>query len=137
MNYSIIDIVGVIDATAACGVLLLLPGLALAQIADVFGFRQTKTQRIYALALVTGCAVLPILDSLLARFLGLGAALAFNSALAAYGLRVLWRAGLPRPDRFVLAACGIWMALLLYAWVDLDAGEGLYPSLLMLDIVKH
>jgi hypothetical protein len=137
MNYSIVDLAGVIGATVACGVLLLLPGLALAHIADVLGFRKTRTQRIYAVALVTGCAVLPVLDSLLARFLGLGAALAFNLALVAYGLRVLRRVGVPRPDRFVLAACGAWMAVLLYAWIDFGTGERLYPSLLMLDIVKH
>ena len=66
MNYSIVDLAGAIGATVACGVLLLLPGLALAHIADVLGFRKTRTQRIYAVALVTGCAVLPVLDSLLA-----------------------------------------------------------------------
>ena len=137
MNYSIVDFVGVIGGTAACAALLLLPGLAIGHITNVFGFRQIKTARIYPLALVLGYAVLPVLDSLLSRFLGLGAALAFNLLLAGYGLRVAWLAGMPRPDRLALTACGIWMALLVYAWIDLDTGARLYPSLLMLDVVKH
>src|SRR4051794_29099463 len=65
MNYSIVDFVGVIGGTAACAALLLLPGLAIGHITNVFGFRQIKTARIYPLALVVGCAVLPVLDSLL------------------------------------------------------------------------
>ncbi len=137
MNYSIVDFVGVIGGTAACAALLLLPGLAIGHITNVFGFRQIKTARVYPLVLVLGYAVLPVLDSLLSRFLGLGAALAFNLLLAGYGLRVAWLAGMPRPDRLALTACGIWMALLVYAWIDLDTGARLYPSLLMLDVVKH
>ena len=58
MNYSIVDFVGVIAGTAACAALLLLPGLALAHITNVFGFRRLGTARIYVLALVIGYAVL-------------------------------------------------------------------------------
>ena len=137
MNYSIVDFVGVIAGTAASAALLLLPGLALAHITNVFGFRRLGTARIYVLALVIGYAVLPVLDSILCRSLGLDAALTFNLLLACYGLRVVWLEGLPRPDRFALSACGAWMALLVYAWIDFDTGDRLYPSLLMLDIVKH
>lgn len=137
MNYSIVDLAGVIGGTAACATLLLLPGLALGHLTDAFGFRRIRTARIYILALVLGYAVLPVLDSILCRFLGLGAALAFNLLLAGYGLRAAWLQGLPLPDRPALAACGIWLALLVYAWIDLDTGDRLYPSLLLLDIVKH
>ena len=137
MNYSIVDLLSVIVGTAACAVLLLLPGLALGHITNAFGFRRLETARHYLLALVIGYAVLPVLDSALCRSLGVDAALAFNLLLACYGLRVAWRAGLPLPDRFALSACGIWLALLVYAWIDFDTGGKLYPSLLMLDIVKH
>jgi hypothetical protein len=39
MNYSIVDFVGVIGGTAACAALLLLPGLAIGHITNIFGFR--------------------------------------------------------------------------------------------------
>src|ERR1700682_6424226 len=111
MNYSVVDFVGAIGGTAACAALLLLPGLALAHITNAFGFRRDKTARIYILALVIGYAVLPVLDSLLCRALGLDAALTFNLLLACYGLRVVWLQGLPLPDRYALSACGMWLAL--------------------------
>jgi hypothetical protein len=137
MNYSIVDLAGAIGGTAACAALLLLPGLALGHITNAFGFRRLETARIYVIALVIGYAVLPVLDSLLCRSLGLDAALAFNLFLACYGLRVVWLQGLPLPDRYTLSACAIWLVLLVYAWIDLDTGDKLYPSLLALDIVKH
>jgi len=135
--YSVLDILGLLAGALAFAVVFLLPGIALAHIANVFDIRRLQTARIYVLGLIIGYAVLPVVDSLLCRSLGLGAALICNLALAGYGLRIAWLKGLPRPDRFALIACGIWLALLTAAWVDVDTGQGLYPSLLMLDIVKH
>ncbi len=137
MNFTLVDLMGLILATAGFAVLFVLPGAAIAQIADVFGFRQERTGRAWTVALVAGYAVLPIADSLLSRFLGLSSALAVNGALAVCGLHAVWRKGWPRPDRVAALAGGIWLAVVAVAWVDLDTGSGLYPSLLALDIVKH
>src|SRR5258705_729480 len=137
MTYTAQDIAGLIIAVALFGPVLLLPAIALGQITGVFGFRRLRTAGTYGLALVVGCSALPVVDSLLCRWLGLGAALTFNLALGAYGLRVLWMKGLPRPDGRSLAACAIWLVLLMVAWIDIDRGDSLYSSLLMVDAGKH
>ena len=91
MTYTLHDISGLLAAAAVLAAVLLLPGVALAHLTNAFAFRRQRTAWIYVLGLVIGYAVLPAADSLLSRFAGLGAALAFNLALAAYGLAVLLR----------------------------------------------
>lgn len=137
MTYTLIDLSGVLVATAACGLVLVLPAIALGQITNAFGFRVRPAAAAYALALILAYALLPLLDSLLSRYIGLGAALACNLGLAAFGAVVVWRRGLARPDRPLAIAAGVWLAVIAAAWVDLDWGGGLYPSLLMIDTVKH
>jgi hypothetical protein len=137
MNYTLVDLMGLVLATAGFGVLFVLPGAAIAQLTDAFGFRQERTGRAWVVALLAGYAALPIVDSLLCRFAGLGSALALNGALAVCGLHAVWSKGLPRPGRLAALACGVWLVVLAAAWIDLDTGRGLYPSLLALDIVKH
>ena len=137
MNYTLVDLMGLVLAMAGFAVLFVLPGAAIAHLTDAFGFRQERTGRAWMVALVAGYAVLPIADSLLSRVLGLSGALAVNGALALCGLQAVRRQGWPRPDRLAVLAGCIWLAVVAVAWVDLDTGSGLYPSLLALDIVKH
>src|SRR5262245_21179057 len=137
MTYTINDVSGLLAAVAVLAALLLLPGIALGHLTNAFAFRHQRTAWLYALGLIVGYAVLPAADGLVARFLGLGVALAFNLVLAAYGLCVVWMRGLPRPDRLARIACVVWLLLLIVFWVDFDFGGRLYPSLLAVDTVKH
>lgn len=137
MNYTLIDLSGVLVATAACGLVLVLPAIALGHLTNFLSFRSRPDGEAYGIALIAGYALLPVLDSLLCRQLGLGAALLANLAFAVFAIRVVWQRGWPRlSPHFGFASC-IWLCVILMAWVDFDWQGRLYPSLLMIDTVKH
>src|SRR3954463_4404442 len=104
-NYTIQDILGLFVAVAAFGIVFVLPAIGLSQITDAFGFRRLRTAGTFGLALLVGYAVLPVADSLLCRWFGLGPAVSVNLALAIYGVYVLWLKGLPRPGGRMLVTC--------------------------------
>jgi hypothetical protein len=134
---SIRDILALVGAVAGVGVVLLLPSVSLAWLARLFGARRLRSAVLYPVALIVGYAVLPVADSLAARWLGLDGALAINLALAGHGAWVIAAKGFPWPSRRTLVACAIGVATLIAVSVDIDIGGRLYPSLLMVDTVKH
>lgn len=137
MTYTLIDVSGVLVATAACGLVLVLPALALAHVTNLLAFRTRTDGEAYGIALVAAYALLPVLDSLLCRQLGLSATLAVNLALAIVGAGIVWRRGIPRASTPFAVGCCLWLGIILVAWIDFDWRGGLYPSLLMIDTVKH
>lgn len=138
MNYSLIDTLGVCLAALAYVPLLLAPGLALAWLFGPFEDRQTSPTMRPAVALVVGLAMLPLVDSLAARAIGLDLTLALNLALAAGALglawRGKWRLGISWP---VAIALVVWLVLVLLEWVDFDLDGRLYRPFMIIDLVKH
>lgn len=135
--YTLQDISGLLLAVLACGLVLVLPGIAIGRLTGALGFRKLEPHEALLAAPVLAAALLPSLDNVLASTLGLDAALAFNLALAAAGIWVLHEWRWPLPTRFAVLAGLAWLLFLATAWIDFDWNGGLYPSLLMVDTVKH
>ena len=137
MGYTLQDLSGLVLATALCGPLLLLPGFAIAQLTNVFQFRVHSASRQWMLALLLATAVLPGIDAVVVRGIGLGAVLAVHAALGGYGARVVLANGVPQLLKGWLIAAALWFALLAFVTVDFDWNGALYVSLLKVDMVKH
>lgn len=137
MGYTLQDLSGLLVATALCGPLLLLPGLAIGQFTNVFQFRAQCVNRQWLLALLLAAAVLPGLDAVLVRSMGLGAVLVLNLALGTCGTRWVLSHGFPRLSQGWLIAGTLWFAVLALITIDFDWNGALYVSLLKIDMVKH
>lgn len=137
MGYTLQDLSGLLLAAVLCGPLLVLPGLALGQLSNVFQFQEQTTGRQWQLALLLGTAILPGIDGVLVSQAGLGAVLALHVGLAAYGTRCILRRGMPRLETGWLVGAGVWFLVLALITVDFDWNGGLAVSLLKIDMVKH
>lgn len=137
MSYTLLDLAGLTLATLAHGLLVLLPGVAIAHWANTFGFRRVPPFQGLALGLVVAYAILPVVDSIAARVLGLDAALALNLALAGAGVVVALRRLPLAIPRAALAAAAAWLLLIALSTVDFEHRGALHISLLMIDTVKH
>ena len=135
MNYTFVDLGRLLVATALALGTILLPGVAIADTADVLHFR---AQRRWAIALVAGLTLLPALESTVAKYMGLDAALALALALAVAGLvSVVRRSPHPRVCTPALIIAGAWLAVVAFETVDFDTGEALHQSFTVIDMVKH
>lgn len=138
MNFTLVDAGGYTLSVLSHGLILLLPGMALAFCFDALGFRQAPMSEKILTGLITGSALLPLLDSMAARFAGLDSALAFNLGLAALALvlafKTHWRVA---PSRSVLALTALWFAVVMFEWIDFDTGSILYQPFTSFDTVKH
>lgn len=141
MLWTIADSAGILLATLLTGVVLLLPAVALMHVLGAAGIRRQPPMAALATALVLAYAILPVLDSALAHAINLDAALVVHLALAACGVHILarWlnRGPRPRLSRPALACAGLWLAVILVTWADIDWDGRLFPSLVMIDAVKH
>ena len=142
MNFSVIDAGGLLLAVLVCGIVLVAPGYALARL---FGFARDQHGRPdLSTGVVVGLAVLPALDSLVARLVGLGAALALTLILAFAAAILVWRDGmirrpfiLRRRSWIALVLLGCWFILLGVEWIDFDIAGKIYQPLTVFDTVKH
>jgi hypothetical protein len=138
MNFSLVDGAGLLLAMAEFGIVLILPGAFLAYASGSLGFRESSGQTKLLLAVTSGLAVLPALDSLTTRFASLNAALVLNLVLAALALvlaaRKRWHLTITRVS---LALLGTWLAILTAEWIDFDVGGSLYQPFIAIDMVKH
>ena len=103
---------------------LVLPGYAIGRLTGALEFRAADPARRVVLALLLATAVLPIADSMIARFAGLWAALAVNLALAAVAITGMDRASIPKLSRAVWLGLGAAPAVLLAVWVGSGALHG-------------
>ena len=138
MNATVTDGLGQVAATLLDVPLLVLPGFALAAAGDLLGFRAASPGRKWLLAVFAGLVLLPLIDSLVIRVVGLPPALVVNGALALGGLVAASRdVSRWRFDAGVALVGAIWFVLVLYSWIDLDVGGGLHQSFVAGDLVKH
>ena len=130
--FTLVDAGQLFLAVLACGVVIGLPGAVLARL-----FRPTIGADQPFAPVVLGLAVLPAVDSLTTRFLGLDAALILTLLLAAASFIVA------RPSRFhrvsiaTVVAIAVWACVVAVEWIDIDVGGRLFQSLTVIDTVKH
>lgn len=137
MFFSVVDARGLLIAVVAGACVVVLPGLALARL---FGFSRNRDATAdWLTGTVIGLAVLPAIDSLATRALGLDAAAVLTLALAATGAVILLvrRSAAHTVSGWALALIGVWLALLVFEWIDFDFGGRLYQPLMAVDTVKH
>src|SRR5260370_14701606 len=81
-NFMVEDLSGALIAIALFPLFVLIPGYVLANLLDLFDFRNRTSGFQLCLAAVLSIAISPILTYLAARFISLNAALAFYAATA-------------------------------------------------------
>jgi len=123
-------------ATAIAPLLAPLPGLALLGLGERFGWARRGGWDSAAIASLLGIAILPALDALLCRIVGIGpvAILHLLGGLCgmAYATRLRWR--------FAPGYCAVallWWLLVLISAADIGTSHGLNQSLVVVDLVKH
>lgn len=141
MTYFAQDIAGLALGTFVAGLVFILPafsGLLLCErLGRARGLAGTEGgwQRV-GWALILALAILPALDALIIRFLGIAGALTLHAALILAAMP-LYPQSAPRIDRPVAALALLWWLLVAAALVDVDIGDRLYQSLVSFDMVKH
>ena len=135
MNFALIDTGGTCAAVLAGGIVVAVPGYALAWL---FRFSHHDGPSEPLAGVLVGLAVLPAVDSLAVRFCGIGAALWVTLALAALGAGlVVHTRAVRRPSWIDIALIGAWLAIVLFEWIDFDVAGKLYQPLTIFDTVKH
>lgn len=138
MNFSAVDASGLLIAALLYIPLLVLPGFAIAGTLNLLAFADVSATRRWGLAVLTGLTLLPWLDATLIRFGGVPAALAVTAALALGGLALAIRQRcLPRWGWTGALLTSLWVAIVIFVWIDFDVGDGLRQPLLVIDLVKH
>lgn len=130
------DIAGSLTAIVLFPLILLLPGYAIARLADVFEFRRRTAVFRLALAVPLSIAVCPIVTFLLGRFCP-QAVWIFYPLAACVFLADVWR----QPRRFrlagdwriIAAALGVWLVVVLGSLIDIQLGDRLYYPTSALD----
>jgi hypothetical protein len=136
MPFTAIDIAQLFLSLLLYIPLLVLPGLALAFVAER-GTTAAPEDRL-ATALVLAFAVLPALDSMVVRLAGVTSAVALNLALAAAGALVAHRhlRGL-HVGGAVWGIVALWLLVAMLLTVDFDWQGKLFQSVTVIDMVKH
>ncbi|EQB16703.1 hypothetical protein [Sphingobium lactosutens] len=139
MSYLLEDLGGLVGATLLAPVLLCCAGFGLLRLLERRGLAATEGVWPRAgWAMILSLAILPVMDALAIRAIGMPGMLLLNGALALFGIRQL--RGIASACRgagvFLLIALGWW---LICAWtlVDFDHDGRLYQSLVVFDMVKH
>lgn len=117
---------------------VVVPGYALAWIANLFAFRRRTTAFQLAISLPLSISVCPIMIYIVARFASIAAVWAVFAAiwLCFAFLAVKHRSrfgGLGRIGRPFAVAAGIWLIIGLFSLIDLQFGKRVYFSTVALD----
>jgi hypothetical protein len=139
MSMMLDDLGGLALATLLTPLTGVLPGFALVGFVEHRGFDAGTGWARAGWATLLGLTLLPSIDALAVRTLGLAAVVTAHLALAMIGL--------PSATRFVRETSGrlprlllvvpLWWSIVAFGYVDFDRGEALHQSLLVLDLVKH
>ncbi|ETI65069.1 hypothetical protein C100_04000, partial [Sphingobium sp. C100] len=137
MSYLIQDLGGLAVATIIAPLLLYAPGLGLVRLLASAGLTvQGYWQRV-GWAMILALAILPVLDTLMIRLLGMPGMILLNGALALAGMRLLKGARPPSTARPFLVIALAWWLICAWSLVDFDRDGQLHQSLIAFDMVKH
>lgn len=136
MHFFFTDLAGFGLATLLACVLIVAPGFAIAHALRGRITVDGQQGLLTGWELLIGLAILPVIDALLTRYIGLNAMLGLHGVLAALGFMPMLRAmrQIRWPYWVMLAA---WWALVAWSYVDFDYGGRMNQSLLIVDLVKH
>lgn len=137
MLFTLQDVAGLLLAMALAVPVLALPGAFFANVTGLLDFEAQPAARRLMVATLAGLAFVPLVASLVARFIGLDAALFAVLALAACGAFLARERLVPDWSRRTWTAIGMAVAVLAFAVIDLAWDGRLHPSLLIVDLVKH
>ena len=139
MSYLLENLGGLLGATLLAPMLFCVAGFGLLRLLDRAGLAAAEGFWPRAgWAMLLSLAILPVLDVLAIRAIGMPGMLLLNGALALFGINQL--RGITPACRgtgaFLLVALGWW---LICAWtlMDFDRDGRLYQSLVVFDMVKH
>jgi hypothetical protein len=134
MGQTIVELTDLLAATAVLTVLLGLSGAALGAFVGWLGAKEELASS-WGEALLFSLAVLPAVLSLIARVVGLDAALAAQVALALVGIPAARKIGAPPLSALCgLLACAVFVA---FELSDFRWGGKLYHPTFAIDMVKH
>ncbi|WP_088182616.1 hypothetical protein [Sphingobium sp. Z007] len=136
MSFFLADLAGLLLGVLLGLGLILLPGIGIARLMERAGLDSGRGWPRIAWGLILAFALLPAIDALLVRRLGLPAMVVLHGVLALYGLAGwrMWRVRLTTP---LLWPVLLWLCIVIFDSVDLPMGGRLNQSLLYIDLVKH
>ena len=132
MEFFVQDLTGFTVATVGAAILLVLPGFGLLRVLQTTSKSPLPTAYAWLLALI----LLPPVDAVVMRYLGLPAAIVLHLALALAGGSAAFRATRSAP-RSLIGIAVLWWVVIAYANFDIDWAARLHQSLTVLDTVKH
>ncbi len=134
MPFLIADLGAFALATVGAIFLLLLPGFGLVRLVRSAGLVDEEAAGWWALVLPL--VLLPAVDAVLIRMVGIPAALAIHAALAVAGSGPAIASARAAPVRAWLLAA-IWWGIAAYGFADYGDAAGINQPLTVLDTVKH
>ncbi len=137
MAYMFHDIVGLAAAVVLAVPLFLLPAYTIARAFDLFGMSARPTIERAAYGLLIAYATMPVIQSMGARFLGLRAILALTLLISLYGVVRFRASSVPSLSRTAWVMLAVGFFALSALWIDVSWNGRLYPTLLVIDLVKH
>lgn len=137
MLFTLQDLAGLLAAIALALPVLVLPGAFLAKAVGLLDFEARGAGHRIVVAALAGFAFVPLIASLAARCVGLGAALGVVLVLAFAGLTLARGRLVPDWSGRTWGLVGAVLALWTLVVIDVAVDGRLYPSLLMMDLVKH
>ena len=140
-NYTLIDIVGALEAATLFPILFVAPGFLIGYFSNVASFRTCSAVERFLWSIVLSVSISPILAVLLVRVSSLTVAsilflLATAIAIALVGRELLSapRDWYPRKStRIALFVMAVWVVLALVSLVDWQTGDRLYVSYVAYD----
>lgn len=135
-NFTLIDILGTIEASLLLGLFLFVPGYVIGWTTDVFSFRRRRTVTQLALSTPLAVAVVPIVVYLTGRYPGLlwsvfvATWIVFVLVIAGNWKGTWSKAQLPLRREFRIAICFalIWAFIAIASLIDLQFKQRLYFS---------
>ncbi|MDR3763159.1 MAG: hypothetical protein P4M01_03605 [Acidobacteriota bacterium] len=138
-NYTLIDLLGAVEAAALFALFFLPPGFLAAYGAKLFRFRERSGAECLLWSVTLSTAISPILAVLVTRCFGLTFCTGFFLAMAAAALALLARMTQIRAtfrERYVrigLLLMAVWIVLALVTVPDWQTGDRLYVSYIAYD----
>jgi hypothetical protein len=134
-HFMLADVAGSLAAIALFPLFVFIPGYAAAWALDIFSFRHRTPAFRIALSVPLSIAICPIVTYVAGRFGSMPLVWAIYIAAAVYFLAVL-RRGRRVLSRDLLPFAGmavVWLAIALYAMIDFQSGDRLYPPASVVD----